>query len=156
MAYASWDPFREIDVLRREVDRIFESQGLDRWTFPFSRFSFLPGRSARTYPLINISDDPENYYLEALAPGLNTEGLKVTVVDNQLTIQGEKLSPGKDVKAEAWHRNERGAGRFQRTLKLPGEVEQDKVQASYASGLLRITLPKAEATRPRQVAVAVA
>jgi len=156
MAYATWSPFREVDALRREIDRIFEGHGLERWTFPFSRFSFLPGRSARAYPLMNISEDPDHYYIEALAPGLNTENLKVAVVGEQLTIEGEKENPGRELKSEAWHRNERSAGRFVRTLTLPGEVEQDKVQVSYRNGLLEITLPRAAATKPRQIAVNVA
>jgi HSP20 family protein len=118
--------------------------------------SFLPGRSARAYPLLNVSEDGDHYYIEALAPGLNAESLKVSVVEDQLTIEGEKASPGQNVKSEAWHRNERSTGRFIRTLTLPNQVQQEKVSATYHNGLLNITLPKTEAAKPRQIAVTVA
>src|SRR5262249_1450912 len=123
---------------------------------PFSRFSFLPGRAARAYPLINVSEDNDHYYLEALAPGLKTQNLKVSVVGDQLTIEGEKENPARELKSEAWHRNEGSAGRFIRSLSLPGEVEPEKVNANYRNGLLEIVLPKAAASKPRQIAVNVA
>jgi HSP20 family protein len=154
MAMASWDPFREMEMLRREVDRVFENLGgRNYWSAPFSRFSFLPGRSARAYPLINLSEDADNLYVEALAPGINPESLKVTVVRDQLTLSGEKTSPAKGAESESFHRNERAAGKFIRTITLPVEVDEGKIKAEYKNGLLLIAMPKAEAAKPKQITV---
>jgi len=91
---------------------------------------------------------------EALAPGVDPKSLELSVVQGSLTIKGEK--PGlAQVSAEAYHRNERAAGRFLRTIELPAEVEADKVRADYRNGLLLITLPKVEAARPRQIPLTV-
>lgn len=153
MAFATWDPFREMEQLRREINRVFEDVGGRRWEFPFTRFSFLPGRAARAYPLINVSEDEENVYVEALAPGVNPDSLKVSVVRGQLTIAGEKPAGGENLKLEAYHRNERAAGRFVRTFALPYPVDEGRVKAEYRNGLLSIELPKAEAAKPKQISV---
>jgi len=152
----SWDPFREMESLRREIDRALENLGAGRWSSPFSRFSFLPGRSARAYPLLNVSDDEENVYIEALAPGINPDTLKITVVRDQLTIAGEKMTMTENVKPESYHRNERAAGKFMRTISLPFAVNDEKIKAEYKEGLLWITLPKAEEAKPKQIAINVA
>lgn len=156
MALVTWDPLREMATLQREIDRIFENMGAERWTFPFSRFSFLPGRSSRMYPLLNVSDDADNIYVEALAPGVDPKTLKVTVVRNQLTLSGEKMRCGENIKPENWHRSERAVGNFVRTLTLPFDVEEGKIKAEYKNGLLLITMPKAEAAKPKQITVNVA
>lgn len=148
---AVFDPFREMEAVRREIDRSFEEAGLGpvsrRW-----RQAFLPGRGARQYPLVNVYDDGDSFRVEALAPGVDPGKLEVTVVRNTLTIAGEK--PGlNDVPAERVHRSERAAGRFVRTVELPTEVDPDKVDAQYRNGLLLLTLPRAESARPRKIAI---
>ncbi|MEW5800738.1 MAG: Hsp20/alpha crystallin family protein [bacterium] len=151
MAY--WDPFREMQSLRRELDRIFSSLGEP--TVPFSRVSFLPGRAARQYPLINVNEDKDNYYVEALAPGVNPKSIDLSITDNRLTISGEKLMAGAgiEVKPEAYHRSERAAGPFNRSIDLPTQVDADKVMADYRNGLLLVTLPKSEKAKPKQITV---
>ncbi len=150
---AQWDPFREMENLRREIDRAFEEFGLR--TEPFFRTAFLPGRAARRYPLVNIHEDRDTIYVEALAPGVEPNSLNLSVVRNTLTLSGEKHSVLDGIKPEAFHRNERAAGRFARTIELPAEVDEGKVSAEYRNGLLLITLPKAEKARPRQIQVQV-
>lgn len=156
MALMTWDPLREMEALHREIDRLFDNMGVSQWTFPFTRFSFLPGRSSHMYPLLNMSQDADHIYVEALAPGLDPKSLKITVVRDQLTISGEKMRTSEEVKPEAWHRNERAAGNFVRTITLPMEVEDAKTKAEYKNGLLTITMPKAEAAKPKQITVNVA
>lgn len=154
MAEQTWNPYREYDLLRREIDRAFEmfgGNGGSAW--PFSRVSFLPGRSARAYPMMNLSEDDEALYIEALAPGVDPETLDIRLLRNQLSVSGEKrVLPG-DLKSESYHRNERSAGRFVRTLNLPVDVDEGRITADYRNGLLLITLPKAEAAKPRQITV---
>ena len=79
-----------------------------------------------------------------------------TVLRNQLTISGEKPAESGEVKAENFHRSERASGRFVRTFTLPTEVDDKKVSAEYRSGILTITLPKAEAAKPKKITVSVA
>ncbi len=149
-----WDPFRGIDELRREIDRAFEGFGL--WREPFSRVAFLPGRAARRYPLINIHEDTDNIYVEALAPGVNPSSFQVSVVRNILTIAGEKHRVPGDIQSEAFHRSERAAGKFVRNIELPVEVDENRVKADYRNGLLVVHLPKAEKAKPKQISINVA
>lgn len=153
MALRTWDPIRELDALRREIEHIFEDFGT--WTWPFSRTAFLPGLSARSYPLLNVGEDKDNVYVEALAPGANPDTLEISVLDNTLRIAGEKPSLSPDIKPEAFHRNERSAGRFVRTMTLPVQIDREKISAQYKNGLLLLTLPKAEAAKPKQITVSV-
>jgi HSP20 family protein len=155
MALTAWNPWQELEALRRDVERAFDSFGLSSRTWPFSRVPFIPGVSARAYPLLNMSEDKDNVYIEALAPGIDTETLEISVVRDTLRIAGEKQPISADVKPEAFHRNERNAGKFVRTVTLPVEVNGDKVTAEYKNGLLLITLPKAEAAKPKQITVKV-
>jgi HSP20 family protein len=155
MAFTTWNPFRELEALRREVERAFESFGFEQWTGPFRRTAFLPGVAPRTYPLVNVSEDRDNVYVEALAPGLDTGTLEVLVLRDTLRITGEKQALAPDINPDAYHRSERSAGKFVRTVTLPVEVDGDKVKAQYENGLLLITLPKAEVAKPKQIAIQV-
>jgi len=149
----AWYLLDEIDSLRREIERAFEGYSPEHWRWPFSRFSFLPGVAARAYPLLNLSEDKDNLYVEALAPGIDPETLDVTVQNEVLRIAGEKQAISDEVRVEAFHRSERSAGKFIRTLALKTPVDVEKVRANYENGLLLITLPRAEAAKPKQISV---
>jgi HSP20 family protein len=87
-----------------------------------------------------------------LAPGVDPKSLEVSVLQGTLTIKGEK--PGlAQVTADAYHRNERAAGRFTRTIELPVQVDAGKVKADYRNGLLLVTISKSEAAKPKQIQV---
>lgn len=148
-------PFSEMESLRRSIERAFDDVGIGRWTYPFSRISFLPGRSARAYPLLNVGETQDEIVVEALAPGLDPDSLKVTVVNNQLTLAGEKRLTDEDIQPEAYHRSERSAGAFVRTIELPVPVDANAVSANYSKGLLRVTLPKAEEAKPKKIDIKV-
>jgi HSP20 family protein len=150
---AEWNPFEEVETLRREIDRAFQGFGQS----PYSRVAFLPAQGPRRYPLINLLEDKDRVYIEALTPGVEPESLNVTVQQNRLILSGEKAAiPAADVKPEAFHRNERASGKFIRTLDLPVEVNAEAINAEYKNGLLVITLPKAEAAKPKQIKINVA
>lgn len=150
---ATWDPF-DIESLQRQVNQAFERAGPQ---FPPTfRTAFLPGRAAREYPLINIYDDQNALYLEALAPGADPGSFNISVVRDTLTLSGEKPRAPGDVKAEAFHREERAAGKFVRNIALPVEIDDSKVKAEYKHGLLLITAPKSEKAKPKQISVQVA
>jgi HSP20 family protein len=147
------DMTQDYDRLRREFDQIlrdsFGPVSGPRW-----RTAFLPGVSARTYPLINLRDEGDAYRLEALAPGLNPDSLAVTANRDSLTISGEKPAPA-GVKAEQYHRSERSAGKFTRTVSLDATVDVNRISAEYRNGLLTVKVPKAEEAKPKSISVAV-
>jgi len=148
---ADWNPWHSLEALRRELDRVFDEHGQRRE--PFAHTAFLPGRAARRYPLINLSEDHDAVYIEALAPGVDPSTLHLSVVGNTLSIEGEKRRVAGDVQPEAFHRSERATGTFVRHIQLPVEVDANNVQAEYTHGLLHITLPKAEKAKPKQIAI---
>src|SRR2546423_8219263 len=116
-----WDPFRDMDAIRREIDRALVGV-LAEGDGNRGRAAFRPGRAARAYPLINLSEDKDNVYVEALAPGIDPNSLNLTVQRSTLTVSGEKRPPD-GAPAEAFHRNERAAGKFNRSIDLPIEVD---------------------------------
>jgi HSP20 family protein len=149
---AQWNPFADMDTLRDEIDRTIENFGFSR--SPSRGPAFLPGREPRRYPLINLLEDKDNLYIEALTPGVDPKTINVTALQNRLTLSGEKSGVG-DIRPEAFHRNERASGKFVRTIDLPMEVDEAKIQAEYKNGLLLLTLPKAEKAKPKQITVKV-
>ena len=151
---AQWNPFEELATLRQEVDRAFEGFGTGQG--PLRQVAFLPGRGPRRYPLINLLEDKDHIYIEALTPGVDPQSLNVSVKHNRLTMAGEKTGISGDVKPEAFHRSERASGKFVRTFDLPVEVDDAGVQAEYKNGLLLVTIPKAEKAKPKQINVKIA
>jgi len=152
---AEWNPWQEMERVRREIDRAFEqvggrNGGRNGRTFPTA---FLPGRAARAYPLVNVSEDADALYVTALAPGLEPTAIQLTVQDHRLTMAGEKQRLAAEIQPEAFHRSERAAGKFVRTVPLPSDVEHEQVRADYKNGLLVVTLPKAEKAKPKQIPV---
>jgi len=147
---ANWDMFRELDNLRREVDEAFRNVGLGRVMVP----QFLTGPGTRRFPLVNISEDATDVYVEALLPGVDPKGIELSVLRNTLTLSGERKAPENN-RNHVWHRNERGFGKFSRTIELPAEIDAGRVSAQAVNGMLVVTMPKAEAAMPKKIAVAV-
>lgn len=147
--------FEEMDRLRRDLDG-FLGGGLGlRWDLPFSRFSFLPGRSARSYPLVNVAEEADSFRIDALAPGLDPDSLNVSFSDRTLSITGKKSPVEDETPHERIHRLERSGGDFRRTVRLESDVDPDGIRADYRDGILTVTLPKAESARPRNIEVQV-
>ena len=152
---ARWDPFDGMEALRREIDQAFDRAGL-QYT-PMFRTAFLPGRGAREYPLINLYEDQNALYLEALAPGADPGSINISIVGDTLTLSGEKRRVAGEVKPEAFHREERAAGKFVRIIDLPVQVDDsNNPKAEYKNGLLLVSLPKSEKAKPKQITVQVA
>jgi HSP20 family protein len=147
-------PWNPIEALRSEIDRAFEQFNFP--SQPFFQTAFLPGRAARRYPLMNLHDERDTLYVEALAPGIEPGSIELAVMGRTLTIAGEKRRHPDDLKPESFHRSEREAGRFKRSIELPTEVDSARVKAEYHNGLLLVTLPKSERAKPKQIPVQVA
>ena len=143
----TWNALNLMEALHRDIERAFGNAGVVNE--PFSRVAFLPGRAARRYHLINLYEDRDHVYVEVLAPGVDVESLALTVIRKVLTISGEKRRTLDHIPPEAFHRNERAAGKFVRTVDLPVEIDADQVKAVYQHGLLMVTLAKAEAAKPK-------
>ncbi len=133
------NPFSDFDQLRREMLRVFDSVAGSETS---------PG----VFPPMNVTQDDNNYYVRAELPGIKGSDISVTALRNRVSISGKREIPDENGKV-SYHRKERAEGEFSRSLSLPGEVAADKVEAHYANGVLLLTLPKAEETKPRQIAV---
>ena len=142
MAIVRWSPFRDIIGLQDEMNRAFDS---------FVKGNDTPALTEGTWaPSVDIYESKDAITIDAELPGLNQKDISVTVVDNVLTIKGEKKQE-KEVKEENYHRVERSYGLFSRSFTLPVGVKADNIKASYKDGVLKITLPKAEEAKPKQI-----
>lgn len=135
----SWDPFSDLRGLQQEVGRLFECFGGE-------------GLHGGTYPPLNLWSNDTEAVVTAELPGIVASELEISVLRDRLTIHGDRKQEELPEGATR-HRNERVHGPFTRTLQLPFEVEDDNVQAAYQQGVLRLTLPRAEATRPRTIKI---
>lgn len=131
------DPFQELHRLQRDMNRLFVD-----FTVPAGEF-----------PALNLWSSADEALVAAEVPGVDPKSVDVSVVGNVLTIEGERKADAA-VPETAYRRRERGTGKFLRSLRLPFEVETDKVQARCEHGVLRITLPRKESTKPRRIAIA--
>jgi len=133
------DPFDKLDRMRRQIDRLME--GVPRFGEPV----------AGVFPLTNVTEDKDNFYLRAELPGINAEDLEISVTGNTLSLEGERRIP--EAENARYHRRERESGKFSRVLNLPSQIDSEKVEAHSANGILTVKLPKSEAAKPRQITV---
>jgi HSP20 family protein len=106
----------------------------------------------RWMPAVDIKETAEALTFSAELPGLTKEDVQITLENNILTIAGERKFE-KDVKEENYHRLERSYGSFARSFTVPGNVSFDRVDASFANGVLHVVLPKAEEAKPRKIEI---
>lgn len=109
------------------------------------------GRCARG-PALNAWEDGEHLFIEVEVPGLAMENIQVEVLADELTISGRREIKTDDENV-TYHRRERACGEFTRTLRLPDNINAEKIEAGLKNGVLTITLSKVEAAKPRQIAV---
>ncbi len=135
-------PFEELEQIRREIDRAYGD---------------LSGRVFRAqiagvFPLTNVFEDKDNYYIRAELPGIKADELDISVTADSLSISGERKIAMEKENAR-YHRREREAGKFSRMISLPSQVDSEKADARSANGVLTVVLPKAQAAKPKQIAV---
>ena len=133
----------ELDRLRRDLDRIFGGE------MGTSEGEFL---SAGVFPLMNVTEDSDHYYVRSEIPGVTLEDLDVSVSGRSLTIAGERNIPSEPSNVK-YHRREREAGKFRRQFNLPMDVDSERVQAKFRHGVLMVILPKAESAKPRKITI---
>jgi HSP20 family protein len=139
--------FNPLHQLRDEMDRLVG----DFFGPMTGNVAQRIGIPTHSFPAINIWEDGETLYAEAEVPGLKSDDVDISVIGNDLTIRGQRGAA--QTEGVAFHRQERGVGEFNRVLRLPVEVNPDKVEASLKDGVLLIKLPKAESARPKKIKV---
>lgn len=145
MAFRRLNGGLPLNQLRDEMDRLMED-----FFGPASRLHRTQTTN-RGFPAMNLWESGDSLVAEAEVPGMKSEDLDISVVGNELTIRGHRQPCGEE--GAAYHRRERGLGEFSRSVRLPIDVDGSKVSAELRDGVLRITLPKAEAAKPRKIEV---
>ncbi len=132
----------DLFTTRREIDRVFDQF-----------FGKAGTRTGPWVPVVDIRETKDAIAVVAELPGMRPEDVEVDVENNILTISGEKKQEVTESDGAEYHLVERRCGRFERSFTLPRTVDADKIEARVEHGLLTITLPKAEAAKPRRVQI---
>ncbi len=129
---------------RREMDRlmsdVLQAASESGWPFP-----------ARNQPAVNMWETADSLHLEVEVPGIKADQLDISVVGNEVTLRIARVDTADE--NVTYHRRERPVGEFSRILRLPTEVDADHISAELRNGVLTVTLPKAQAARPRKIQV---
>lgn len=142
MAINHWDPFREAVSLRDAMNSLFQ----DSFVRPGT-----PAAGNVTLP-VDVSENENDYVVHASLPGLKPEEVQITVHGDTLTIRGETKAE-EEKKESNWLIRERRSGVFQRSLSFNTALNADKAVAQFDNGVLTLTLPKAEESKPKQIKV---
>ncbi|NNL76336.1 MAG: Hsp20/alpha crystallin family protein [Desulfobacterales bacterium] len=132
-------PWDDLHRMRQQLEQMFDDTPQQR-------------ASAGVFPLINLTEDKDKYYIRAELPGVKGAELDIQVTGKNLAISGERKIASEEEGAR-YHRREREAGTFSRMIGLPGEVDTDKVEAKLENGILTIVVSKAEIAKPKQISV---
>ena len=132
--------WEELDRMQREMNRLYRT----------SRGSRL--HTAPSFPAINIWTSEEGQLISAEIPGVEADALDISVTGEILTLSGERKPEqiGEEVR---YHRQERGYGRFKRSIQLPFPVQSEGIEATFKNGVLNVYLPRAEEDKPRKISV---
>jgi len=134
--------FDDLERMRREMDSLFgQVAGKAYWP-----------AHAGVFPLVNIAEDQDHFFIRSEIPGMQTEDITISATGRKLSISGERkiASEGENVR---YHRREREDGKFSRVIALPSDIQVDKIEAGYIDGILSIKIPKSEAAKPKQITV---
>lgn len=143
-----WEPTRELSTLRDRMDRLF-SEALGRG------WGGEEGLATGVWvPPVDVFETPESIILKADLPEVKKEEVDISIENNTLTIKGERKME-REVKEKNFYRMERSYGSFSRSFTLPPTVAGDKADATFENGVLTLTLPKREESKPKQIKVKV-
>jgi HSP20 family protein len=143
MAIDRWDPFREAVSLREAMNALLQESFVRPGGFPSPNGLGLP---------LDVCETENEFVVKASVPGVKPEDVQITVRGDTLTIRGERKAE-EERKGGHWHLREHSHGLFQRSVTLSTPFDADQVQAHYEHGVLTLTLPKAEAAKPRQIKI---
>jgi HSP20 family protein len=147
MALIRWEPFREVESLQKEMNRLFDRLvPTDVGNGEKMGLSFIPAAE--------ITETPEAVQIKLEIPGMEAKDLNLEVTADSLTINGERKSEIK-TEEEGFTRTEFRYGKFHRVIPLPVQVDNNNVTAEYKDGILNLTLPKAEEEKNKVVKVSI-
>ncbi|MBN1352018.1 Hsp20/alpha crystallin family protein [candidate division KSB1 bacterium] len=146
MAIVKWHPWRELDSMRQSMDSVFDRfSGVQRDT---------TWGSGTWQPAVDLVENDNEFVLTAELPGLEKKDISLNIVNNVVTLKGEK-NISKEVKEDKYYRLERSSGSFQRSFSLPKGVQTARVSAEFKEGILKVVLPKMEEVKPKAIPIAV-
>lgn len=135
----AWEAFRDLE---REMDRLLRGVHV----------SFPGVRIGRQYPPLNLYELDDEYVLTAELPGTRADEFELTIANGILTMKGTRRDP-EGVPEDRFRRRERFCGDWQRSVSIPNRVDEERLSAEFANGVLTIHLPKSPGGRPRQIPV---
>ena len=122
------------------------------WAPFLDTFDSLEKSLSNFMPAVDVYDDKDNVYVEATLAGIRPEDVSINIHDDVLTIEGNRQSTS-EIDEKSYYRKEVRTGSFHRSLVLPISVHADKAQANFDNGLLKITLPKEERAKSRNIKI---
>ena len=146
MAIVKYNPFRELRTMQDQMNRMLDMA----WNREFGEEL----KEGVWQPPVDIYEDEHSVIIKAEVPDVEQKDIEVKIENGTLTLRGERKHSS-DIRKENYYRVERYFGQFQRSFSLPQTIDQDKVQASCDKGILTITLPKREETKPKPISVEV-
>jgi len=152
MAIVRWEPFRDLVSIQDRMNRLFDEafRGVPRAGAPAEE-EWAQGSWA---PAVDIYEQEGSLVLKAELPGVDAKDFDVKVENNVLTLRGERKFDN-EVQRDNYHRIERAYGTFSRSFTLPSVVDTEKIKAEFKDGVLRVTLPKRDEAKPKQISIAV-
>jgi len=145
MSLIRWDPYRQMQSFREAMDRLFEesTRRMRGEEQEMETGLFIP---------MDVFESGDHLVISAVAPGVKAGDLDVKVSGNTLTIRGE-IKRDEEVEGRNVYFQERVYGPFSRSITLSSEYDLDKVEATCHDGIIRITVPKSEEAKPKQIKV---
>jgi HSP20 family protein len=143
-AVERWEPFRNVNDIQGEVNRLFDSF--------FGRPASVTAGERMWAPLTDMYETKDDLIVAFELPGVSEKDVNVSITGDMLTVRGERRFDHGD-KDSGFHRLERVYGKFERSMALPIAVQSDKVKATYRDGVLEIRLPKVEAVKPKEIKI---
>ena len=105
-------------------------------------------------PAVNISEDDSAYYIDLEVPGVEKEGIQINYENGVITVNGERKRV-REPQIDKIHKEEFVVGKFSRTFKVPRDVESNAINALFENGILEVSVPKAESSKPKKVKIEV-
>ncbi|GBC62040.1 molecular chaperone [Desulfonema ishimotonii] len=148
MNIVRWNPWNEMAALRSHMNRVFDE-------------SFYPAAKRHEdeelalcnwSPVVDVYESEDAYVVSAELPGLSKEDIVLDFKGRVLTLKGERTYTS-EVKEDKYYRRERSYGKFQRSFTLPAEINPDNISAEFKDGVLKVSIPKPEEQKPRQIMI---
>lgn len=146
MSIVKWSPLKEIEEIRKEMDRLFEE-----FLSPVRRRRAVSTEGVIS-PNVDIFERGREVVIQVELPGVNKDEVDLTITDDRLIIKGEIKKP-EGISEDDYILNERSYGPFSRTVNLPTDVDKSSVKANIKNGLLEIVVLRKEESKPREIKI---